>query len=65
MGSTPFHSFEMDELLEKINKGIYTVHTKDPVSIQCALFLSQCLQANESDRISMGELKDHPFVTSP
>ena len=33
MGQTPFHSFEMNELLEKINKGIYTVHTKDPVSV--------------------------------
>jgi len=65
MGQTPFHSFEMNELLDKINKGIYTVHTKDPVSVQCALFLTQCLQANESDRINMAELMEHPFVVEP
>lgn len=40
MGQTPFHAYEMNELLDKINKGIYTVMPIDPLSIQCALFLS-------------------------
>lgn len=40
MGKTPFHSFEMTELLNKINEGKYTVHTKEPLSIECALFLT-------------------------
>lgn len=64
MGKTPFHSFEMAELLAKINEGKYTVHTKEPLSIECAMFLTQCLQANESDRINMADLMNHPFITS-
>jgi hypothetical protein len=40
MGKTPFHSFEMAELLEKINNGKYVVQTKEPLSIECALFLT-------------------------
>jgi hypothetical protein len=40
MGQTPFHSFEMSELLQKINEGRYIVDTKDPLSIECALFLT-------------------------
>lgn len=43
MGKTPFHSFEMAELLAKINEGKYIVHTKEPLSIECAMFLTQCL----------------------
>lgn len=43
MGQTPFHSFEMKDLIAKINAGKYVVSTKEPLSIECALFLSQCL----------------------
>lgn len=64
MGQTPFHSTEMSELLQKINDGKYTVETKDPLTIECSLFLTQCLQANESDRINMQDLKDHPFIAN-
>lgn len=42
-GQTPFHSYEMNELLDKINKGKYYVQPKDPISIECALFLTQTL----------------------
>lgn len=62
MGQTPFHSYEMKDLLAKINEGKYMVATKDPLSIECALFLTQCLQANEFDRISGEELLEHPFI---
>lgn len=61
-GQTPFHSYEMSELLQKINEGKYQVETKEGLTIECALFLTQCLQANESDRINMQDLKDHPFI---
>lgn len=64
MGKTPFHSYEMQELLKKINEGRYILQTKEPVSIECALFLTQCLQANESERISMQDLMNHPFLTT-
>ena len=62
MGQTPFHSFEMKDLIAKINAGRYTICTKEPLSIECALFLSQCLQANESDRINFKDLLNHPFI---
>jgi serine/threonine protein kinase len=62
MGKTPFHSYEMKDLIAKINEGKYSVQTKEPLTVECALFLTQCLQANESDRISIDELVEHPFM---
>ena len=62
MGVTPFHSYEMKELLSKINEGKYSLQLKEPISIECALFLSQCLQTNESDRLNMNEIENHPFI---
>lgn len=55
----------MKDLIAKINEGKYLVSTKDPLSIECALFLTQCLQANELDRIDMLDLLGHPFVEAP
>lgn len=52
----------MKDLIAKINAGKYTLSTKDPLTIECCLFLSQCLQANESDRISADDLSVHPFI---
>lgn len=62
MGVTPFHSFEMKELMQKINEGRYSVTLPEPLTVECALFLTQCLQANENDRIDMDELMSHPFI---
>jgi serine/threonine protein kinase len=52
----------MKDLVAKINKGDYTVGLKEPILIECALFLTQCLQANESDRITAEEIVNHPFL---
>ena len=62
MGKTPFHSYEMKDLIAKINEGKYTVETKEPLSVECALFLTQCLQANETERINFDELERHSFL---
>jgi len=43
MGQTPFHSYEMKDLIAKINEGKYLVQTRDPLTIECALFLTKCL----------------------
>jgi serine/threonine protein kinase len=40
MDQTPFHPHEMKDLIAKINEGRYLVNTKDPLSIECALFLT-------------------------
>lgn len=53
MGRTPFHSVDMKELIARINRGNYKLYLKEPVSIECALFLTQCLQADENNRISV------------
>jgi len=40
MGRTPFHSYEMKDLIAKINEGKYSVLIKEPLTIECALFLT-------------------------
>ena len=62
MGTTPFHSFEMKELINKINKGDYLLALGEPILMETALFLVNCLHSNESDRIGADRLPDHPFV---
>lgn len=62
MGLTPFHAQSMDALLTKVNDGRYQVATETPLTIECALFLTQCLQACEESRICGEELFEHPFV---
>jgi serine/threonine protein kinase len=44
MGRTPFHSKKLVELLARINKGDYAIALDDePVSIECAMFLVNCM----------------------
>ena len=52
MGKTPFHSYEMKDLLNKINDGKYNLNLKEPVTVECALFLAETLQFEERERIS-------------
>ena len=52
MGKTPFHSYEMKDLMNKIAEGKFYLALKEPVTIECALFLAETLQAEEKDRIS-------------
>ena len=40
MGVTPFHAYEMKDLINKINDGKYVLKLEEPISIECALFLS-------------------------
>jgi len=60
--TTPFHSFKMNDLIAKINKGDYNLGLSEPVFLETALFLGQCLQANEEDRIEALDLVNHPFL---
>jgi len=52
----------MKDLINKINEGKYQLKLEEPITIECALFLSQCLQTNESDRLNMDMLVEHPFI---
>ena len=62
MARTPFHSKKLAELLARINRGDYAIASKDAVSIECAMFLVDCLQADEVRRTSYERIKDHPFL---
>lgn len=63
-GKTPFHSFEMKDLIQKINRGDYILKLElEPIALEAALFLSQTLQANEDDRLNAEQLMDHKFLT--
>ena len=64
-GVTPFHSVNMQDLIRKINDGRYRVSRPDldeEISIEMALFLLECLQSIEANRISFDQLCEHPFV---
>jgi serine/threonine protein kinase len=50
-GRTPFHSQEMKDLQLKVNVGQYTIQLREALSLEAALFICQCLQAQESDRL--------------
>ena len=52
IGKTPFHSYEMKDLLSKINEGKYYLSLKEPITTECALFLTETMQFEEKDRIS-------------
>lgn len=62
VGVTPFHSFEMKDLIAKINDGRYKLSVPEPIMVETCLFLVQCMQMNESDRIPVEELMEHPFI---
>ena len=62
VGVTPFHSFEMKDLVAKINDGRYKINLNEPPCIETCLFMVQCLQMNENDRIPVEELTEHPFI---
>ncbi len=62
VGVTPFHSYEMKDLIAKINDGRYKLSLNEPVCVETCLFLVQCMQMNEADRVPINELGEHPFI---
>ena len=64
VGVTPFHSFEMKDLIAKINDGRYklSVAENEQVNIQTCLFLVQTLTMSEKDRLPIEELGEHPLI---
>ena len=62
-GTTPFDSETLEDLVLKIEDGHYVLKLQEPITIECALFLIQCLQYEESDRISIIEMQEHPFIS--
>ena len=62
-GNTPFYCFSEEELIRKIKDGRYKVTSRgEPISIETCLFLLECLQINEQDRIDLDSLLLSPFI---
>lgn len=57
-GQTPFHCYNMTELVRKINDGRYKVSIEDGeiIKIETCLFLLECLQTLENNRIQARDL---------
>ena len=64
VGVTPFHSFEMKDLISKINDGRYKLSCIDsePIYIETCLFLVQSLVMSETLRLPIEEMTVHPFI---
>ena len=64
VGVTPFHSFEMKDLIAKSNAGRYklSVAEDEQINIQTCLFLVQTLTMSEKDRLPIEELGEHPLI---
>ena len=51
-------------MIKKINDGRYKLSViNEDIKVETCLFLVQCLQTNENDRIPVEELSEHPFIS--
>ena len=62
-GVTPFHCPDEEQLMNKMKEGRYKVRSNgEPISIEACLFLLECLQIHEEDRIDVDLLLSSPFI---
>ena len=64
---TPFHSKNRAEFEEKVAVSSYVLRdeAKDKLTIECILFMTNCMQDNEEDRKAIEDLVEHPYITMP
>ena len=64
---TPFHSKNRAEFEEKVAVSSYVLRdeAKDKLTVECILFMTNCMQDNEEDRKPIEELVEHPYITLP
>lgn len=62
VGTQPFRARTLNQLRSGLETGTYEFPAGCNISIECLLFIIDCLQYNEEDRISIGELAEHPFL---
>ena len=62
IGKSAFDAQDMDELVEKIEEGTYTVPTN--LSKEVISFINGMLQYDSSKRLTSDELSRHPFLTT-
>ena len=63
-GQTPFHAKNRAEFEGKVAASNYNLkdEIKDTLTLETILFLSQCLQHNESERKEVTDLMQHPYI---
>ena len=63
-GITPFDESTVNKVLRRIQKGWYEVTLQsEPVCIETCLFLLECLQMHEKDRMDVDGLLTVPFIS--
>ena len=63
IGHPTFDAKSFNNLIEKVEKGIYTIPTT--LSKEVVSFLNGMLQYNAEDRLNIDELANHPFLIKP
>ena len=62
-GVTPFNCLSEEELISKLKHGRFTVSSEsEPIYIETCLFLLDCLQIHEQDRLRPDSLLCSPFI---
>ena len=63
-GHVPFQSTNKTNLIQKVNKGVYSFKENFSIwgTVELVSFLNICLQNEENNRASIEELVNHPFV---
>jgi serine/threonine-protein kinase ULK/ATG1 len=66
-GQTPFHARNREEFNSKVEASNYSFKDTimDSLTLECILFMSQCLQHNENERKCVTELIHHPYLLKP
>ena len=61
-GNKPWENLNFNEFICKMNENDSFVLPKF-ISVDCKLFLSECLNKNENLRVNAKELLNHPFIS--
>jgi len=62
IGIPPFPAESYEELLDKLNKGIYNIPTKLKISREAISLVNGMLQENPITRLTIEEVFNHPFL---
>ena len=63
-GETPFEGATVKKVLRNIQRGWYEIALdSEPVYIETCLFLLECLQMHEKDRMNVDGLLTAPFIS--
>ena len=66
-GLTPFHAQNRKEFEGKVDASMFQFHeeVKEKITLECLLFLTQCLRHREEERKDSSELINHPYIVTP